>query len=546
VLIPGRHWAVVVSGSIVMLIFWVLTPLQSAIFGSGQIVIEAPANFTVASRLMPVEKQAEELDSLLLNTAMTTKYYAQPFPPFTTAEYALLPLSVRDSSVSAAKAINWTVPTTKYSTDIECWPGKAEVSTFGPNTWHFLDNRGCNSSIHSITLSSQSRYSLLYMGYFPDAQAIDFLARPTCRGVENHFLAVMVGYNEVDPESPQMTVLFCKTSYWKQNVTVSVSVSGSPGSFVPDTDSIKVTSAAEPLSSDEFNSTGLEYLMGSGVSSVEKTRNFPATRLQTFVDRLNSTGLTSPVLPMVGFATAGSGFATTDFFNETLLEDLFRNVHKSMFALAFNRLQVSAPATNADEGVQGTRTFVLYGVKVSRPFSATVEGILVSVAISAIILHILCARAESKLTSDPASLGDLIRVVQNSDELVKDFAGKDGLEDMQLGQAFKKSEARFRLECSCQNPHGVMSIHISTTPRRGRSISDPRRDSDRNTTTTGCYRPVRPVALRKESGLAFITFLLGMLVGLIYLRIKERQLGGMCDQYLPNPFVLFLNSKMAC
>jgi len=509
-----------------MLIFWALTPLQSAIFGSGQIIIEAPANFTMASRLMSVESQAEELDSLLLNTATSAKYLAQPYPPFTTEDYALLPLSVRHTSITATEAKNWSIPTTKYYTNLECRPGRAEASTFGPDTWHFQDGQGCNSTNHPINLLKEHPYRLLYMGFYPDAHADDFLSRSTCRGFENHFLAVMTGRNEEDLSSPRMTTLFCKTSYWKQNVTVSVSVSASNGNFVPDSNSIISTGEPQPLLTSEFNSTGLEYLMGSGVSSVTKGRNFPATLLQTFNNRLNNTGLAVPVLPMVGFAVVDSGYKTTDFFNETLLEELFRAVHKSMFALAFNRLQTSESVTNSEGAVQGTQIFILHGVKVSRPISAVVEGILVAVALSSIALHILSVRAESKLTYDPASLGDLIGVVQNSENLVKNFAGKDGLDDKQLKGAFKESGARFHLQCSCQNPLGVMSIHVRTPSRHG-SVSVPMRDSKSHTSiSTGHYRPVRPLALRRESGSAFIMFLIGILVALTYLRAKEQQLGG--------------------
>lgn len=67
-----RHWPVFITGSIMMLIFWAITPLQGAIFGQQAVTVSRNRAMTPSSGLMAVEEQAALIDVSILNSAYGT------------------------------------------------------------------------------------------------------------------------------------------------------------------------------------------------------------------------------------------------------------------------------------------------------------------------------------------------------------------------------------------------------------------------------------------------------------------------------------------
>ena len=510
-----------------MIIFWVLTPLQSAIFGSGPVIVRRSVAIAAKSQLIPVGEQADAIDPILLHRAFGAKYLGQSYPPFTTAEYAFRPFEVMSSIAAPLEAQNITGATTMYYADLDCWPAEVEQSPI-PNTYNFQNGRGCNSTVHPLQLNPNSyRYKLVYMGYHDSPYALDAISGPECprKTAEHQFLGVMMERTE-DADRPEMTALFCETSYWKQNVTVTVS----GDNFVPDSSSIRRLSSPEPLSAEEYNSTGLEFLLGSGHSSVERVRDYPADELLSHEDRVNGTGLAVPLDCLVPFAIDDVNRTMTDFLDEEFMKDRFKAAHKTMFALAINRLQSKSAAVASEEPINGYQTIILHGVIVSRLFSAIVEGLLIGLGLSAIALCILNSRLESKLSHDPASLGDLINVVRDSTQLLECFKSKDDMDEMELSRAFSNQNIRLQLQCGCQNPSGLTSIVILRPD--GRRLFEARSPPSApghglTRVSTGHYKPVGPVVLRRDVGTIFIFTLMGITVALFYLKHNERQQGGL-------------------
>lgn len=67
-----RHWPVFITGSVMMLIFWAITPLQGAIFGQQAVMVSRNRVMTPSSGLIVVEEQAASIDVSILNSAYGT------------------------------------------------------------------------------------------------------------------------------------------------------------------------------------------------------------------------------------------------------------------------------------------------------------------------------------------------------------------------------------------------------------------------------------------------------------------------------------------
>jgi hypothetical protein len=520
------HWPVLVAGTLMMLIFWVITPLQSAVFGTGPVAIEQSLAFLSPVSLMPVSRQAAVLDQSVLNSAFAVTWLNQSYPPFVTAEYALLPFRSSSSNPQLGLRTNWTGVTTQLTTDLQCWP--ARISANGPKakgTLDFDNGRGCNASEISPYNSRTGRfpYRMMYIGYQNSAWANYFLASPTCsRNSSNQFLAVWARF--IDVEDSNVTATFCETSYFKQRVSVTVSAD----TFRPDDSSIKPLGPREPLPQTEFNSSAFEYLIGSGVSAVEMQRDWPSSHLLEQYPRVINEGLTWPLSPMIGFAVGGQNNRVSEYGNTTLLGAAFRAAHKSLFSMAVRQVLSDADVEAVPGKSDGTVQFVMYGVIISRLFSAMVEALLLLVALSTILLLWLCNKHESRLDRDPASLGTLIDVVQNSSEVLARFTGVGNLSAQELQNKFH--DQRFRLVCACESVLGRTSIKIITPKLAGGSISTAEFCHKRSLSleSTGHYIPVRPTVMRREVGVGFIAALSALLIGLSYLKWQEQRLGGKC------------------
>ncbi|KAK9799209.1 hypothetical protein SCARD494_02390 [Seiridium cardinale] len=87
-----RHWPVFCSGTVMVVIFWSITPLRSSIFGTGSVVLTQPAILSYPDFLVPVQEQAASMDASVLNGAFAATWLNQTFPASTTADSAALPI----------------------------------------------------------------------------------------------------------------------------------------------------------------------------------------------------------------------------------------------------------------------------------------------------------------------------------------------------------------------------------------------------------------------------------------------------------------------
>lgn len=506
-----------------VIIFWLITPLQSAILGTGPVEVKRQARMSSVQALLPASEQFGIMDQSILNEGYAQTWLNQRLPPFTTQDYTLLPFAA-SGKVLQGSSTNWTGTTTKYWTQLECWPAQASMN--GPPGKHnhdFLNGRGCNASeIETYgNFLNTLPYKMLYIGFHNSPWA-DYWLGSTCSKASagNQFLATW-GHSDYAKNEINLTSIFCETSYYKQPVSATIR----SADLVPLEQSIMPLGPRERLSETEFNSTAFEHLLGAGVSSTELQvkREHPFGRLLEQHQQVERLGIKWPMSPMAGFAIGSQKDVTTlnVYQDETSLGNAYNSTHKMLFSLALRRVLTNA--TNAATAI-GAVTVEQHGIIVSRLFSAVVEGLLLLVGVFTILLWWHVYRAPSRLTMDPASLGSLITLCQNSTTLLDKFAGKGCLPEDVLKNIFK--EQRFKLFCGCQSSSRQMVIkvvNIRDESSEERRIKLSHLDS---AFYAGHYSPIKPLALRREVGLVVVLSMMAAAGGLVYLKMIEQQNNG--------------------
>lgn len=507
-----------------VLIFWVITPLQSAILGTGPVDVRRQVDISATEALRPASEHFGLMDVTILNEGYAQTWLNQRLPPYTTSEYTLLPFDTKSQAIQGSST-NWTGSTTKFWTQLNCWP--AEVHMNGAPRKHnhdFLNGRGCNASeIDSYgTFDNELPYQMLYIGY-PYSSWVDYYLGATCskQSAGNQFLATW-GHSDYQKNEINLTSIFCETSYYKQAVNASVRAAD----LVPLENSIVPLGPRERLLETEFNTTAFEHLLGAGVLTTQPdsanggTKEFPFGRLLEQHQQVADLGIKWPMAPMAGFAIGSQkNVKTLDVYrDETNLGNAYNSTHKMLFSLALRRVLESSTSTNT---TTGNIDVELHGIIVSRVFSAVVEGMLVIVGIFTILLWLHGYRAPSRLTMDPASLGSLISLCQNSTTLLDKLAGKGALTEEALKHSFQ--DLRFKLFCGCQSRSGQMVIKVvdtrdKTTEEQRISLTQPD-----TTFSVGHYSPVKPMALRRDVGGMVTLSMMAAIGGLVYFKLLERR-----------------------
>ncbi|KAH7165948.1 hypothetical protein EDB81DRAFT_268224 [Dactylonectria macrodidyma] len=510
-----RHWPVFCAGTAMVMVFWLLTPLQSALMGLDTVTHTKSATISTRSQLRPLLEQEALLSPDVLNTGYAIGWLNQPYAPFTTSEFALLPFYLEDDPAPDTVATNWTAETTKLSTELSCWPAEMEQS--GPRgraSFNFLNGQGCNAT---VSFSANANYSMLYIGYSSSAFSDYSLAGPECPKTENsthQFLALWATPVPVSGSTTpdfNITALYCQPLYYKQKVLVTVESS----SLEPINDSIQVLSPRELLTAEEFNTTAFEYLLANGMPQDLIVKDFPSNNVVEQTPRLNGTGLTRPVSNMVGFALAGRELPTTDYSNPDTLAEVYFDAHQHLFSVAVNDLLTnSTQVANRTVSVE----FSLHGIIVSRVFATTVECLLGVVAVFTALVLWFTRKALSNLPMNPSTLGRHVDIFRDSPELLQAFRPMDKADEKLLLEEFRNDEFRLSYDRYSQNTRATI---YKTQADLHRSIERA------ETLQKSDYDPVKPWVLRRWTGSVFIVVLMSGIAGLSFLKLQEKKLNGL-------------------
>ncbi|KAF4502064.1 hypothetical protein FAGAP_1680 [Fusarium agapanthi] len=330
-----KHWPSFFAGTAMVIVFWALTPLQSAVLGTDVVSQTKPANIYTRSRLLPLSQQTPLFNPQILNTAYAIGWLNQSLPRFTTSQYALLPFYVNDTITPSQVNSNWTAVTTRLSTELDCWPAEVGQDQGAPNsTFYFLNGQGCKGSMN---FGATSKVSMQYIGFYGSPYSDYALSSPKCPPTKNsthQFLAAWVKTTPVEGRlqpSYNFTAFYCQPQYYKQRVLATVLSS----TFEP---RFEALSPREILSPSEFNSTAFEFLLANGVEENIVVRDFPFNRVVEQTPRLNITNLTHPVSNMIGFAMAGHSIPLDDYSSFNTFTKALNDAHQYVFSAAISNL----------------------------------------------------------------------------------------------------------------------------------------------------------------------------------------------------------------
>ena len=513
--IPSRHWPVFLAGTVTVIVFWLITPLQSAILGTGVVSRTVSVEIADRSQLLPPSTQTQLLSPKILNIGYAIGWLGQRMPPFTTASYATLPFYLDDDPASGSAGATWTANTTKYWTELECWPAK--VSPDGPPTmasFFFVDGRGCNAS---ISFDLFSNYSMYYVGYYGSPYSDFALENPACPKTINsthEFLAIW-SHTVKGGMSPHpvfnITALFCQPHYYQQDVQVSISSQDQTlvkGSLSP-------RSKQSSVLDSSFNTTAFEFLLGNGMTESMTTRDFPFNSVVEQTPRLDGMNLSRPASNMVGFALAGQHLPTVDYADPDVLHAAYDRGHRYLFSVAISQLLAN---TTGFQDSAASSSFVSHGIIVSRVFSATVEGLLLLVTICTVTLLWICHVSPSKLVNNPSSIQRLMDIFSGNDQLLDSFRSVDNVDEKKLEDTFRGET----FQLSTDGCHGCPNLSLKHAEKLHQ---DTAAQLNRNSSEL-YYSPVRPTILRYGTGLGFILVIVAASSLLLYLEMTGKSNNG--------------------
>jgi hypothetical protein len=509
-----RHWSVFLAGTIMLLVFWVITPLQSAIFNTATITRSISTPMITSADLVSIEQQVSALNANFQNAAYAIAWLGQAIPAFTASKYAVLPFQPSPGHQTAASLETWTTDVDAFSTTLSCSPALVNVTPIG---YTFSNDRGC--VVPEVNLAATAEYVVNYIGYYDNAQVDWSLQNPNCSTeFSNNFLALWASnssFNTGTRMYSNLTALFCETAYatTKYKVTVNSSdLAIVSGSQLEDYGS----SSASTNISSVFNTTAFEYILATGVNPVDQALDYPSRAILQQDSRLVNYSISMPFSDVVGFAVALNPGTVEALSNPAALQDAFQSAHQLLFATAFTSLLNStSPSQPMQISRPGIVDATVGAIILVRPVAIVVEIAFGLVAIVAGVLWVYSHRRVSHLHQDPASLADMMAIYKSG----------------------RLSPATFDLE-EKTSKHALVKVvtgktyHLMSNSTHMNPVSVAAGNSDLKV-ASGTPIPlsenapsISPLELRWYMGVVFVSLILLSILGLAFLNYKSHLLNG--------------------
>lgn len=430
-----RHWSVFCAGFALLLISWVITPMQAALLTTETVPVNVSTQFVASQTLAPFDSQAAglEVSSKYLFTAFRVTWLDEQPPPFTTTEYAATPFRPLSGGPGRGTNETWTAMTRTYKTDLDCTLG---TSAAPGEPFNITNNAGCYVPISPIPPSNKTR-NIQYLGFGNwNGLAGWYLPEKSCKGGPNIFMAIWAETSQgrregaMLPADTDITAVFCTPNYHytDEEITVdaetllikSVTKLGDPVPFTQEDGIIDLNRFEKDLSSGRVDESHQQLPM-----------RFISAAPPTGASRYKDWGLVSPT-SQVSYAIGMSpGLGFEDFKDPRTLSEAFVKVHRLLFATYVSSLLRDIPGGGIDgDTVLGNRSMDQLAVVVSGVFARLLEGFLAVVAVCFAALGVITYRRNSNLFGDPDSLAAKMAFVADSKALLEDFDGLDESPDL--------------------------------------------------------------------------------------------------------------------
>ena len=445
-----------------------------------------------------------------MTTAYNIIWLGQNLPGFTTKTAAVLPFRVQQSRLNLGEDRQWISETVVYSTNLTCSPAKIDQTSEG-NTYD--NGKGCVTSPGYLDYDGSVEPQFMSIGWYMDQHINYALSQMGCSSDEfSHTFLAFVGTGQ--NESIRSTAIFCEPSYWSQEANVTVSAQNQSV--------LNITPLGSPsrLSPNVFNISNFEYVIGTGAVFRSRRADIPDTMSNSNASaRLLSMGLGPESVDgnLVGFALGSTQLPIEDYLNPETLASSYEEAHQLLFALAIGTLYAASKnSENTSANTLNSRPTITEGTQktifVVRDLTIIIESFLGIVTILTFALTYVAWRRISQLQTDPDSLEEVMRLLDNS-QLLPNTSGAEATE----GEVYANIE------------QGKLNLTINAT-------QPSQLHGDRSTirsimkSADACRRPVLPLEMRYPVAGVFITLLFIALITTILLNITIRNQNG-----LPQP-----------
>ena len=505
------------AGIGMLLIFWVVTPLQSAIIVSDIRNISHIASTSHYPALIPISEQSSTLDMDFMNKAYSILWLGAPVPAFTTRQMALTPYNVTSTEAASLSEATLTAETDAYWTELECKAAmitpKPSVEMDGASSYFNFSNGGdCNATfIVDNEGGGTDQAILFYIPYWFNVDAFQSLQNSCPSSASHEFLAIAADSSNIPAT---MVAQFCQPSYYTQKVKATVTLSDYR---------IISTQPSGPrtaLTEDAVNITHFEYIIGTGRNEVFRRGDYPTTsavQQDHKVAQLNVQDLPG-IYNMVGFALGNSNISAQEYRDQQKMQQGFEAAHQILFALAISQLQ-----GNMTSNGLGTLNAKVRAIGIVRGFAIAVEVALGLVAIVTLALLLLYWNRPNKLCENPASIADLMQLLPNAKSRDPLFLTSGSLDSIELETKFHGE--RFLLEHVEADSTTAKVRHVDRVNANNRRTLSRKPIHSRQSTTT-----IRPLELRRSTGVLFVFVLSSVTILLTVLFQQVTSKGG-----LPQP-----------
>ncbi|KAL3426519.1 hypothetical protein PVAG01_00028 [Phlyctema vagabunda] len=538
-----KHWGIFISGTTMLVIFWILTPLQSAIFNTDTIVRTTNTTMSDSAALLPIENQTSALNANFFNTAYAISWLAQSLPAFTARDYAAVPfhpVALEEKSLVQT----WATNTIAYYTNVTCSP--ANVLNH-PKGYTFDNGKGCSVNISLADAEAPGEHMINFIGFYNSPLLDWYLQNPNCsQEFSNNILALFATAESRVSNGvySNLTALFCEPSYHAQERYVQVNASNQAivrSIRTRDLDSSKV--------SDVLNITNFEYLISIGVGN-EKS-NFQDSAVLEQYPRLAPYNVTWPLSIITGFAIASNEESIDTLIQPAALQRALEKAHQLLFSIAISVLANPLPHLDNQSLRGGTIEEHLAAIVLVRPISLIVETALAVVVLLIICLGWHSHHQKSHLTRDPTSIEDTMSMTSKmigDSAVASKFRDNGMLTTTQLETNL--SDVVFRLEIS--STRGQQESHLIVSNQTSSTVPEASLPTVSAQTKAKPFTPVRPSELSLPVGISFIAILAIGVAAIIFLQMytvkgngirlpsKNAVVLSILENYLPTTFATLL------
>ena len=519
-LTEDRHWAVFLAGSIMMLVGWGITPLQSGIFATTRTTRTTTAHVHSINSLPPLTSQVDKLLTEFMYKTYGVLWLGEDIPAFTTRDVGLVPFTLEDTSGANAKG-KWTSQSIAYSTELTCAP--AHISPQESTSIRFTDAASC---FVDFQISNTSGVYLQYAGYqydpVSDISILESDPSDICSRKWQHTFLAIWGLIDSGTAS-NITAQFCEPRYYAQDVMATV---WSSNLSVLDYQSIGPKKLLGP---EQFNSTNFEYILNTGMSPLAGEHDITQGFGIEIQYQVRNDGLASQFNEMVAFALGATGFTVDQFKDPNIMHQAFEAAHKLIFALAVNQLMQSMPGNSSDSS--GIVQSEVQAVVMVRPFALVVEVLLAIVALGTLSLYFYNFRRAINLKFDPATIADTMALRSSLGSALERFQDIGSCDTKRMRAALANTRYHL-LESPKANPQ-LLEVHephseraeITGTVKRTQALNGPTSSDAAHITNPHL---ILPIEMSWSFGLPFMTVLSLACLLLVIIRKQIISSGGTC------------------